>query len=85
MPSSQPSARDIEIHFNQRLRPSTHGHCVMEADGTLTIHLHDGERQLTVVGITRATYGNQEALFELGPALLEEWSALRSQPDGAVP
>lgn len=78
MPSSQPNARDIEIRFNQPLRPSTHGRCVMEADGTLTIRLRDGERQLTVVGITRATYGSQQALFELGPALLEEWSALRS-------
>ncbi|WP_285961849.1 hypothetical protein [Pseudomonas tohonis] len=77
MPRNPPSAREIENRFNQRLQPIHHGHCVMEADGTLTIRLQDGDRQLTVVGITRETYADREALFELGPTLLEEWQALR--------
>jgi hypothetical protein len=77
VPRSQPSAQEIEKRFNRRLQPFHHGHCVVEADGTLTIRLQDGDRQLTVVGITRETYADREALFELGPTLLEEWQALR--------
>ncbi|MBM7061916.1 DUF1652 domain-containing protein [Pseudomonas sp. UL073] len=69
-----------EIETLLILRQFDRCQCTLDVDGALGVQLELGEKVLTVAGINRQELCDEQAVYELGDALLEEMNLLEFQP-----